>query len=83
LDLSSLWFRELRLTGSSMYAYGPFQGRQVRTYTLAVDFLASGTYPVDGLLTHIYPLPEYRQAFQTAMDKASSQSVKVAIKISA
>ncbi len=83
LDLSSLWFRELRLTGSSMYAYGPFQGRQVHTYKLAVDFLASGTYPVAGLLTHIYSLPEYRQAFQTAMDKASSQSVKVAIKISA
>ena len=66
-----------------MYAHGQFQGRQVRTYKLAVDFLASGTYPVDGLLTHIYPLPEYRQAFQTAMDKASTQSMKVAIKLPA
>ena len=83
LDLSSLWFRELRLTGSAMYAYGPFQGQQVHTYTLAVDFLASGAYPADGLLTHIYPLPEYRQAFQTAMDKATSQSMKVAIQLPA
>jgi threonine dehydrogenase-like Zn-dependent dehydrogenase len=83
LDLSSLWFRELHLTGSSMYAYGPYQGRQVRTYNLAVDFLASGAYPADGLVTHIYPLRDYRQALQTAMDKAKFQSVKVALKLSA
>jgi threonine dehydrogenase-like Zn-dependent dehydrogenase len=83
LDLSSLWFRELRLTGSSMYAYGPFQGTQVHTYSLAVEFLASGAYPADGLLTHTYPLREYRQAFQAAMDKATTQSMKVAIRLPA
>jgi threonine dehydrogenase-like Zn-dependent dehydrogenase len=81
LDLSSLWFRELHLTGSALYAYGEVQGRKVHTYKLAVDFLASGTYPTAGLLTHIFTLPEYRQAFQTAMDKGRRQSLKVAIRL--
>jgi erythritol/L-threitol dehydrogenase len=81
LDLSSVWFRELRLTGSAMYAHGQLQGRQVHIYQKAVDFLASGTYPTAGLLTHMYPLSEYRQAFQTAMDKGSTQSMKVAIRL--
>ncbi len=81
LDISAIWFRELCLTGSCIYSHGQFQGRQVRTIEMAVDILASGTYPVAGLLTHIYPLSEYRQAFQTAMDKGGTQSMKVAIRL--
>lgn len=79
LDLSSLWFRELRLTGSAMSAAGSFRGEPVRTYQLAVDLLASGRYPARGLLSHIFPLQDYRRAFQRALDKRRWQSVKVAI----
>jgi erythritol/L-threitol dehydrogenase len=79
VDLSSLWFRELRLTGSSMYAHGQLAGRQVRTYQLAVDLLDRGDYPLEGLLTHTFPLRDYRLAFQTAFDKRQHQSMKVAL----
>jgi erythritol/L-threitol dehydrogenase len=79
LDLSSLWFRELRLTGSAMYAYGQLKGKRVRTYQAAVDLLAGGRFPTEGLLTHTFPLPRYRQAFQCALDKRHYQSVKVAV----
>ncbi len=79
VDFSSLWFRELRLSGSAMYAYGLFQGRRVRTYELAVDLLARGDYPAAGLLSHIFPLKDYREAFQVAFDKSRHQSVKVAL----
>lgn len=81
VDVSSLWFRELRLTGSAMYAGGLIRGKRVRTYQLAVDLLAGGAYPTDGLLTHIFPLRQYHRAFQTAMDKRRHQSVKVAMAI--
>jgi threonine dehydrogenase-like Zn-dependent dehydrogenase len=83
VDFSSVWFRELHLTGSCIYSHGQFQGRQVHTFQMAVDILASRTYPTEGLLTHTYPLWEYRQAFQTAMDKATTQSMKVAIRLPA
>jgi threonine dehydrogenase-like Zn-dependent dehydrogenase len=79
VDFSSLWFRELRLTGSAMYGYGLFQGRKVRTYQLAVDLLARGDYPYRGLLSHIFPLQDYREAFRVAFDKPHHQSVKVAL----
>ena len=81
LDISSVWFRELHLTGSCIYSHGQFQGRQVRTIKMAVEILASGTYPAAGLVTHIYPLADYRQAFRTAMDKGRTQSLKVAIRL--
>ncbi len=79
VDLSSLWFRELRLTGSAMYSTASFGGRQVRTYEVAVELLASGRHPTAGLLTHTFPLKQYAQAFQTAFDKRAHQSVKVAV----
>jgi threonine dehydrogenase-like Zn-dependent dehydrogenase len=79
VDFSSLWFRELKLTGSAMYAWSRFQGREVRTYQLAVDLLSRGDYPTQGLVTHVFPLKDYRQAFQTAFDKRHHRSMKVAV----
>jgi threonine dehydrogenase-like Zn-dependent dehydrogenase len=79
VDISSLWFRELRLTGSAMYAYGNVRRERRRTYQVAVDLLAGGNFPAAGLLTHIFSLRQYRQVFQTALDKRHYQSVKVAV----
>ena len=60
-----------------MYAYGAWQGQKVRTYQLAVDLLARGDYPVQGLVSHVFPLSDYQEAFQVAFDKRQHQSVKV------
>jgi threonine dehydrogenase-like Zn-dependent dehydrogenase len=79
VDFSSLWFRELKLTGSSTYAHSVCQGRTVRTYDKAVELLARGDYPTQGLVSHRFRLADYRQAFKTAFDKRRHQSLKVAI----
>jgi threonine dehydrogenase-like Zn-dependent dehydrogenase len=79
VDFSSLWFRELKLTGSAMYAHGVFQGEKVRTYEQAVALLARGDYPAQGLVSHLFPLVDYRQAFQVAFDKRHHHSLKVAL----
>jgi threonine dehydrogenase-like Zn-dependent dehydrogenase len=79
VDFSSLWFRELKLTGSSTYAHGVVQGQKVRTYEQAVALLARGDYPTRGLVSHLFPLADYRWAFQVAFDKRHHQSLKVAL----
>jgi threonine dehydrogenase-like Zn-dependent dehydrogenase len=79
VDISSLWFRELRLTGSAMYAYGTHQGRRRRTYEVALELLASRDFPTAGLVSHTFPLGRYRQAFRAALDKRTHQSVKVSV----
>lgn len=81
VDISSLWFRELTVAGSSGCATGPDPrrpGRRVRTYALALELLASGRYPTHGLLTHLFHLEDWRKAFATAFDKRATGSVKVA-----
>ena len=83
VDFSSLWFRELKLTGTAMYAHGVCQGRTVRTYEKAVELLARGDYPSRGLVSHLFPLADYRQAFQAAFDKRRHQSLKVVLDLRA
>ncbi|MBF0481558.1 MAG: alcohol dehydrogenase catalytic domain-containing protein [Desulfovibrionaceae bacterium] len=77
-DVSSLWFREITVTGSSSYATAPWRGATVRVYRMALDILAGGGYPSSGLLTHLFRLEDYRRAFQAAIDKKTSGSLKVA-----
>jgi len=79
VDFSSLWFRELKLTGSAMYAHSVFKGEAVRTYAKAVELLGRGDYPTRGLVSHRFRLEDYRKAFQAAFDKRHHQSLKVAI----
>jgi len=79
LDISSIWFRELTVTGATCYSYSEVGGRRVRTYELAVELLGRPEFPSRGLLTHIFPLGQYVRAFQTAYNKAATGSVKVAL----
>lgn len=86
VDISSLWFRELTIAGSSGCATGPDPsrpGRRVRTYALALELLASGRYPTHGLLTHLFPLEDWQKAFATAFDKRGCNSIKVAFDLRA
>ena len=80
-DVSSLWLRELTVTGSMAYGYGMHRGKRVRTYELALHLLCRDDYPVQGLLTHVFPMVEYGRAFKAAMDKKRSRSVKVALDV--
>ena len=73
--------RELTVAGSSGCAMAPDPrrpGTMVRTYALALELLTSGDYPTDGLLTHLFPLEKWREAFACAFDKRTTGSVKVA-----
>ncbi len=79
VDISSLWFRELQLTGSAMYAQGHYQGRRRRTYEVALELLARRDFSTEGLLSHTFSMRHYRRAFQVALNKPAHRSVKVAL----
>lgn len=79
-DVSSLWFRQLAAVGSASYGHAtdPRTGKRARTYAVAMELLASGNYPVDGLVTHLFRLHDYARAFTAAFDKRGHSSMKVA-----
>lgn len=81
VDFSSLWFRELHVTGSAFYSESDFQGRRMRTYQRAIDLLASEKTLFSNLVSHIFPLASYQDAFRTAIDKRTWKSMKVAFSL--
>ena len=78
VDVSSLWFRQLQVTGSASYATAMWNGERVRTYQLCLDLLAAGRYPTKGLLTGLFRIEQWKQAFQSSFDKAGSSAMKAA-----
>jgi threonine dehydrogenase-like Zn-dependent dehydrogenase len=83
VDFSPVWFRELRITGSSLCAMSDFRGESRRTYERTVELLAQRPDLWRDLVTHVFPLREYVSAFRTAFDKARFRSLKVALDPSA
>lgn len=77
-DVSSLWFRQLTMTGTTCYGQGLHRGVLTRTYPLALELLADPGFPDQGLLTHTFPLTSWKDAFACVFDKKTNQSMKVA-----
>ena len=55
-----------------------YDGRRVNTYELVQELILAGKMKTEGLLTHTFPLKQFRKAMRVAMRKGRYQSIKVA-----
>jgi threonine dehydrogenase-like Zn-dependent dehydrogenase len=81
VDWSPVWFKELTLAGT--LCYGKHTGADgarasIDSFHEARDLISDGDVPVGDLVTHTFPLSDYRQALSVALDKRGANSVKVA-----
>jgi threonine dehydrogenase-like Zn-dependent dehydrogenase len=80
VDWTPVWLREITIRGSAFYAEERVDGRSVRAIDVAMDLLASGRVELTPLITHRFPLREYRRALAAALDKRRSRAVKVVLR---
>lgn len=78
IDLTPIWFRELRVTGAYGRQYEHVAGGRVGTYQLVHKLQLEGKLNCESLLTHRFILGEYRRALEVAMNKSAHQAIKVA-----
>jgi threonine dehydrogenase-like Zn-dependent dehydrogenase len=78
LDWTPLWLKELTVRGSLCYGAHAHASPERGAFGEAAALIASGRAPVRPLLTHTFPLEEYRRALDVARDKGGEESVKVA-----
>jgi threonine dehydrogenase-like Zn-dependent dehydrogenase len=81
LDLTPVWYQEVDLLGVVGHDVVTWQGQQVSTFELAMRWMLEGRLDTRGLLTHRFPLEEYRQAFTVAVEKGKYRSIKVAFEL--
>ncbi len=83
VDLTPVWYKEAALVGSIDHtvdagsAPGLAGGPDRHSVDRALDVLAAGLLPYDAVVTHEFPLGDYRTAVETAIDRGSSHAIKV------
>ncbi len=83
VDLTPIWYKEAALVGSIDHtvdagrAPGLAGGPDRHSVDRALDVLAAGLLPHDVVVTHEYPLEDYRLAVESAIDRRSSHAIKV------
>jgi threonine dehydrogenase-like Zn-dependent dehydrogenase len=83
LDMTPVWYQEVNIIGSIGHDVVTWEGREIGTFQLAMQWMLSGDIRTDLLLTHRFPLDDYRRAFAVATtEKARERSVKVAFEFS-
>ncbi len=78
VDWSLVWFRELTVLGTVVYATEQ-DGR--RTFAIVREWLSDDSYPADMILTHRYPLDSYAEALETATAGPRARAIRVALEI--
>jgi len=78
LDLTPVWHQEVDLIGTIGHDIVSWEGEKISTFDLAMRWMRTRDIKIELLLTHRFPLHEYRQAFNAALDKKSKHSIKVA-----
>lgn len=76
VDLNPVWYQEVDLIGSHTFGAERVDGAARHTFELVIDHLRAGRLQDGGLITHRFPLAEYRRAIDTATHKKSG-AIKV------
>jgi threonine dehydrogenase-like Zn-dependent dehydrogenase len=79
-DWTRLWYRQLTLAGVFAYGLAPSNGEHRDIYDLTIELLHRDHFADLGMVTHIFPLEEYRAGLSAALDKSGHRSVKVAFR---
>lgn len=77
LDLTFLWARELEVRGFVGYGRERWLGEELHTFAITQRLLMESGAPVRDMVTHAFPLREYRTALSAAATRSRSGAIKV------
>ena len=78
VDLTPIWFGELKVRGAYGRQMEVYDGRRISTYQLTHELMTAGKLNVRPLLTHTFRLDDYRRALEVGLNKGPNRAVKVA-----
>lgn len=76
VDWTTIWYKELLVKGAYAYGIEEHNNERPRTFELALRLLGERRLDLAPLVTHRFPLAEYRRAIETALLTGKYQSVK-------
>ena len=82
VDWDPIPYKQLSVMGSHGRGLEPWKGARRHTYEVVHALMAEGRFPSDKLLTHIFPLEDYRGALDILTHKGRHGAVHAAFRIS-
>ncbi|MGH7897960.1 MAG: zinc-dependent alcohol dehydrogenase [Candidatus Binatia bacterium] len=82
VDLTPVWMKEIALVGAVNHGPdpGPHGGLAAHSIDRALKVLAKGFLPPEVVITHEFPLAEFRRGVETALERGSSNAIKVVLR---
>jgi threonine dehydrogenase-like Zn-dependent dehydrogenase len=77
-----LYFKELSMVGSNAFGYETIDGDHRHAIDHYLDLAASGRVDLTAMLTHQFPLDDWREAFTALATQGESGAIKVAFSFS-
>src|SRR4051794_23973385 len=78
-EWSPVDFKELRWVGSNAFGIETVDGRRRHAIEHYLDLVQDGRVDLTGMLTHVFALRDWREAFCTIADQGHTECIKVAI----
>jgi threonine dehydrogenase-like Zn-dependent dehydrogenase len=71
------YFKELEVIGSNAFSVEYFQNKSKHAFEFYLGFLSEGLIDTQMLITHKFPLTQYRKAFNALSNKGETHAIKV------
>jgi threonine dehydrogenase-like Zn-dependent dehydrogenase len=78
-EWAPLYFKEIRIVGSNAFGIEEVDGRLQHGIAHYLDLVRQGRVDVSAMLTHTFPLEQWREAFSTLARQGETGAIKVAI----
>ena len=79
LDYSPVWFQEVDLVGINSHGMEKFRGKNMSSFEVTHTLYREGKLDFSNLLTHTFPLADYRKAIETFFNKRTTKAIKIAL----
>jgi threonine dehydrogenase-like Zn-dependent dehydrogenase len=78
-EWAPLYFKEIRILGSNAFGMEDVDGKRQHGIAHYLDLVQQGRVDVSAMLTHTFPLDQWREAFSTLARQGETGAIKVAI----
>jgi threonine dehydrogenase-like Zn-dependent dehydrogenase len=76
VDWTPIWLNELSVKGSNWCSTEIYNDQRVRTFQIAIDWMAEGLLDLAQLVTHRFELEDYKHALSTTAKRGRNQVIK-------
>ena len=76
VDYTPIWNQEIHVTGINCHASEP---TGETSFDMAARLLAEEDFPVEGIITHRFPMDRYREAIKAFLSKGRSKAIKIVL----